>query len=149
MNEQRAPAANGTPPGMSLATARRLEYSIIGLGIVALLLIFQPFSTALYGVGCGLVVLAGLVNNLLPLCQPGTPIRSVLKAVVVVALIFCIVMLLSITAAHLYGVFFVNALAPDTGEPFYREPFVWGVAAVAIGLAGLVAVMTRAEPKSD
>ena len=34
-------------------------------------------------------------------------------------------MLISIAAAYLYGVFFVNAVGPDMSEPFYRHPFVW------------------------
>jgi hypothetical protein len=34
-------------------------------------------------------------------------------------------MLISIAAAYLYGVFFVNAVAPDMSEPFDRRPFVW------------------------
>ena len=124
--------------GMSAAGAQRLEWSIIGLGILALAFIFQPLSLTLYGVGCALVVFAGLVNNLLPLCHPGTTVRSLVVAALIVALTFCVVMLISISAAHLYGVFFVNAIAPATGDPFYRQPFVWGVAGIAALLAGLL-----------
>ena len=87
--------------GMSGKTALRLEMSIIGLGILALVLIFQPFSITVFAIGSGLVVLAGLVNNLLPLAQPGVPARSVVIAALVVAMIFCIVLLVAITAAHL------------------------------------------------
>jgi hypothetical protein len=129
--------------GMSLATAQRLEWSIIGLGILALALIFQPFSLALFGIGCALVVLAGLVNNLLPLCRPGTTLRSLVVASVIVALTFFVVMLISISAAYLYGVFFVNAVAPDTSEPFYRQPFVWGIVAAAAALAALLTSLLR------
>jgi hypothetical protein len=32
-------------------------------------------------------------------------------------------MLISIAAAYLYGVFFVNAVAPDMSEPFCHHPF--------------------------
>ena len=144
MNEgvEPKPEAGGAPlDGMSPRTAGRLEYAIIGLGIFALILIFQPFSLSLFGIGCALVVLAGLVNNLLPLCQPGVPVRSLVNAVLIVALIFCVMMLISIAAAHLYGLLFVIATAPDTSDPFYRQPFVWGVAAVAAALASAVAVM--------
>ena len=94
-------------PGMGAATAIRLEYSIIGLGVLALFLIFQPFSIALFGVGCGLVVLAGLVNNLLPLCQPQVAISTVLKVALLVAAIFLAVMAVAIGAAYLYGQLFV------------------------------------------
>jgi hypothetical protein len=111
--------------GMGRATAQRLEWGIIGLGILALALIFQPFSLALFGIGCVLVVFAGLANNLLPLCQPGTTLQSLVVAAVIVALVFFVVMLISIASAYLYGVFFVNAVAPDMSEPFDRRPFVW------------------------
>ena len=56
--------------GMGKRAALRMEYAIIGLGILALLMIFQPFSLTVFSIGCMLVVLAGLINNLLPLAQP-------------------------------------------------------------------------------
>ena len=93
------------PRGMSAATATRLEFSIIGLGLVALLLIFQPFSLTLFGVGCGLVVLAGLANNLLPLCEVGRPIGSVARIGALVLAIFLAVALLAIGSAYLYGLY--------------------------------------------
>ena len=128
-----------TPPmGMSPRTALRVEYAIISLGVFALALIFQPFSLLLFGVGCALVVLAGLANNLLPLCQSGVPLRSVVNAGLIVADIFCIMLLVAIAAAHLYGAFFVNATAPDTADPFYRQPFVWGIAILASLLAAAI-----------
>ena len=131
--------------GMTASAAQRLEWSVIGLGFLALALIFQPFSLTLFGVGCALVVFAGLANNLLPLCQPGTAYRSLISASLIVALAFCVVMLVSITAAYLYGAFFVHAIAPDTSEPFYRQPFVWGVAAAAVALAALLAALARSK----
>jgi hypothetical protein len=134
----RADAAGAPPAGMSPRAARRLEFGIIGLGVLALALIFQPFSLSLFGLGCGFVVMAGLVNNLLPLCHPGVPLRSVLRAALIVADIFCAMLLASIAAAHLYGVFFVNATAPDLSNPFYLQPFVWGVAATAALLAAAI-----------
>ena len=138
-------AASRASAGMGPLASQRLEWTFIGLGILALALIFQPFSLTLYGFGCALVVFAGLANNLLPLCQPGNAYRSLVVAAVIVALAFCIVMLISISAAHLYGVFFVNAIAPPTGDPFYRQPFVWGVAGIAVLLAGLLTWIVRGE----
>ena len=90
---------------MSAATATRLEYSIIGLGLLALILIFQPFSLTLYGVGCGLVILAGLANNLLPLCEPGRPLGSVVRVGLIVLAIFFVVALIAIGSAYLYGLY--------------------------------------------
>ena len=84
-------------------------------------------------------MLAGLVNNLLPLAQPGVPKRSVVKVALVVAMIFCIVLLVSIFAAHLYGVFFLKPPDPNTvlgkaqlnATPWYMHGFTWTVAAIA------------------
>ena len=72
-----------------------------------------------------------------------TSLRSLVVAGVIVALAFFVIMLISISAAHLYGVFFVNAIAPDTSEPFYRQPFVWGAAAIAVALAALLTALVR------
>ena len=138
--------------GMSVRTALRLEFFIIGLGLFALALIFQPFSLTLFAIGSGLVVLAGLVNNLLPLAQPGVPVRSVVVVALVVAMIFCIVLLVSIAVAHLYGVFFLKPPDPNsvTGRaalaalPFYLQPFVWSLSVVAAGLAAIITYMNKA-----
>jgi hypothetical protein len=143
MRDETAIAGKRALGGIGPATAQRLEWGLIGIGILALALIFQPFSLALFGVGCALVVFAGLANNLLPLCQPGTTLRSLVVASVIVALAFFVIMLISITAAYLYGVFFVTAIAPDTSEPFYRQPFVWGVAALAVAFAALLTSLLR------
>ena len=132
--------------GMTAKSALRLEYSIIGLGLFALILIFQPFSITLFSIGSMLVVLAGLVNNILPLAQPGVKVRSVITISMVVAMIFCIVLLVSIWAAYLYGKFFLAPPNPDTAAgkvmlaatPFYMHPFVWSVAVIAAILALLI-----------
>ena len=137
--------------GMSPATAQRLEYTIIGIGMLALLMIFQPFSIALFTAGSILVVLAGLINNLLPLAQPGVPKRAVVKAAMIVAMIFCITLLVAIFAAHLYGVFFLNPPDPNTtagkvqlaAKPWYMHSFTWSVAIVALVLAALIALQGR------
>lgn len=143
-----------TEQGMSPRSAVRLEAFIIGLGIFALVLIFQPFSLTLFAVGSGLVVLAGLVNNLLPLAEPGVPPRSVVLIALIVAMIFCIVVLVAIAAAHFYGVFFLRPPDPNTTAgkvmlatpPFYLQPFVWALAAVAAALATIIAFISRRSP---
>lgn len=137
--------------GMTRPQAQRLEYFIIGLGIFALVLIFQPFSLRLFAIGGVLVVIAGLVNNLLPLAQPGVKARSVITVAMVVAMIFLIVVLIAIGAAHLYGVFFLNPPDPNTlagkmqlaTPPFWRQPLVWGIAAVAVILAGAITALNK------
>ncbi|TMJ38870.1 MAG: hypothetical protein E6G89_11210 [Alphaproteobacteria bacterium] len=141
----------GSSKGLSPSGALRLEALIIGLGILALLLIFQPFSITLFAIGSGLVVLAGLVNNLLPLARPGTRVRTIVTVALVVALIFCCVLLISITAAHLYGVFFLRAPDPATTAgkvqlatpAFYMQPLVWALAIAAACFAALVTYLSR------
>ncbi|MEP1208342.1 MAG: hypothetical protein ABJM29_08900 [Rhizobiaceae bacterium] len=118
-------------------SAVRLEFSIIGLGIVALFMIFQPFSLTVFSLGCGLVVLAALINNLLPLAEPGTPVRTITFALAVVALIFVTALLVAIAAAHLYGIAFLKAPAVSlvrraASAPFYQQPLVWGLAVIDI-----------------
>ncbi|WP_395687469.1 hypothetical protein [Aestuariivirga sp.] len=138
---------------MSPRGALRLEYFIIGLGIFALLLIFQPFSLHLFAVGGVLVIVAGLINNLLPLAQPGVPVRSVVTVGMVVLMIFLIVLLVSIAAAHLYGVFFLKPPDPNTTAgkvqlatpPFWSQPLVWGITGVTALLAVLITAMNRSR----
>ncbi len=140
-----------TGRGMSAASAQKLEYAIIAIGILALVMIFQPFSITLFTAGSMLVVLAGLINNLLPLAQTGVPKRAVVKAAMIVAMIFCITLLVSIFAADLYGVFFLNPPDPNTtagkvqlaAKPWYMHSFTWSVAVVAVVLAALIALQGR------
>jgi hypothetical protein len=143
--------SEGPSKGLSPSGALRVEAFIIGLGILALLLIFQPFSITLFAIGSGLVVLAGLVNNLLPLARPGTRVRAIVTVALVVAMIFCCVLLISITAAHLYGVFFLKAPDPATmagkvqlaTPAFYMQPLVWALAIAAACFAALVTYLSR------
>lgn len=137
--------------GMTSAAARKLEYSIIALGIIALLLIFQPFNISLFAIGAILVIVAGLVNNLLPLAHSGVRVRSIVTVALVVAMIFCITLLLSIFVAYLYGSFFLQPPNPATAAgkamlaatPWYMHSFTWTIAALAIVFAALVALLSR------
>ena len=91
--------------GMSAATAKTIEYSIIGLCLLSLIMIFQPFNQLLYSIGAGLVVLGGLAFNLVPLCEPGRPLKSVVRAGVIVLVILVVVVILAVTSAWLYGIY--------------------------------------------
>ena len=142
---------DGQTQGMTQSGALRLEYAIIGLGIFAMILIFQPFSITLFAIGSGLVVIAGLVNNILPMARSGVRLRSVVSVALIVAMVFCIVLLIAIAAAHFYGVAFLAPPNPDTAAgkvqlatpPFWRQPLVWGVAAAAAVFAVLISVVKR------
>ena len=88
---------------MTSKQAKSIEYTIIAVSVVALILLFQPFSLQLYSVGAGLVVLAGLALNLLPLCVPGRPIKSLMTGAIVIVVVFVIVTLLALGSALLYS----------------------------------------------
>jgi hypothetical protein len=85
--------------------ARTVEWCIIGLCILALVLIFQPFWLSLYSVGAGLVVFGGLAFNLVPLSRPGVRRRSLIKAGIIVLVLLLVVAALAIGSAYLYGVY--------------------------------------------
>ena len=95
--------ARAKPPGMSTATAGRIEAAIILLCAASLLFIFQPFSKLLSGFGMGLVVLGGLAFNLVPLCEPGRPARDLWRAAATIAVIFALILALALGSAWLYG----------------------------------------------
>ncbi len=91
--------------GMSVRQARTIEYSIIGLCVIAVLMIFQPFWQLAFSIGAGLVVLGGLAFNLVPLCVPGRPLGSVVRAGLIVLAILVAVILLALGATELYTLY--------------------------------------------
>jgi hypothetical protein len=88
---------------LSVRQARTLEFAIVGASILALVLIFQPFVLGLFSVGAAAIVIVGLLFNLVPLCQPGTRVRSVVLALVVIIVVFAIVTVLALASAELYA----------------------------------------------
>lgn len=139
---------------LSVKGALRFEYTIIALGIVALVMIFQPFSLTLFTLGAMLVLVAGLLNNLLPMAQPGVAKRTVVTTAMVVAMIFCITLIVSMFVAYLFGIFFLKPPNPDTqagklqlaASPWYMHSFTLSVAAIGAALAGLITLRAR-KPK--
>jgi hypothetical protein len=97
------PPNNLVQAGMTAKQAKMVENAIIAVSVLSLVLLFQPFSLALYSVGAGLVVLAGLAFNLVPLCTPGRTFRSLAKGVLIIAVIFVVVTLLALGSALLYS----------------------------------------------
>jgi hypothetical protein len=89
--------------GMSAGTARTIEYAIIALCVLSLVLIFQPFSLTLYGIGAGLVVLGGLAFNLIPHCRPGVPLRWLVIVALIVLALVVVVFFLAVGTSYLYA----------------------------------------------
>ncbi len=96
-------SASSAQPGMSPRQAKTIEYAIIIISVLSLILLFQPFSLELYSVGAGLVVFAGLAFNLVPLCTPGRPFRSLAKGALAIVIIFIVVTVLALGSAELYS----------------------------------------------
>ncbi len=87
---------------MTASQAKLVEYGIIGLCILALLMIFQPFTVVLYSFGAGLVVLGGLAFNLIPFCREGVPPAKLGKVALIVLAILAVAVLLGIGTGYLY-----------------------------------------------
>lgn len=98
-------AKDDKAPGMGNTMARRIEYGLVILCLLALAAIFQPFSKAVYGIGAGLIIFAGLAFNLMPFCNPETPLKAVYRTATIVAIVFIVVTLVAIGSAELYGVY--------------------------------------------
>ena len=80
MTHVQQPPNNPAQAGMTAKQAKMVGIcAIIAVSVLSLVLLFQPFSLALYSVGAGLVVLAGLAFNLVPLCTPGRTFGSLVK----------------------------------------------------------------------
>ena len=79
MTHMQQPPSNLAQAGMTVKQAKMVQGAIITVSVLSLVLLFQPFSLALYSVGAGLVVFAGLVFNLVPLCTPGRTFGSLAK----------------------------------------------------------------------
>ncbi|MGI9416548.1 MAG: hypothetical protein ACR2RA_01790 [Geminicoccaceae bacterium] len=87
---------------MTAGQAKLVEYGIISLCVVALLMIFQPFTLFFYSIGAGLVVLGGLAFNLIPFCREGVPFSKLGKVMLIVLAILGIAIVLGIGTGYLY-----------------------------------------------
>jgi hypothetical protein len=96
--------------GMTRGQAKAVEYAVIGLAIASVLMIFQPFSLALFSWGCVLVVVAGLAFNLVPFCRPGVPASMLIRVVVIVLTVLLIAAILGVLTANLY-VWYLGSLS--------------------------------------
>lgn len=82
--------------------AKLIERSIIGLCVVSILMIFQPFSLTLFSIGCVTVIIGALAFNLVPFCREGVTFRALMKVMMIVLIILGIAAALGIGTAFLY-----------------------------------------------
>lgn len=87
---------------MTATQAKFVERAIIGLCVLSIMAIFQPFSMMLFSIGCVTVVIGALAFNLVPLCREGVPVRALIKAIVIVMVILGVAAALGISTAFLY-----------------------------------------------
>ncbi len=93
---------------MTAAQAKLIERCIIGICVLSIVFIFQPFSIHLFSVGSVTVVIGALAFNLVPLCREGTPIRELRKAIIIILVILTIAAALGILTAILYVEYLEN-----------------------------------------
>ena len=87
---------------MTATQAKLLERLIIGLCIVSIIFIFQPFSITLFSIGSVTVVIGALAFNLVPFCREGVPGRAILKVTIIVLVILAVAAALGVGTAFLY-----------------------------------------------
>lgn len=87
---------------MTASQAKLVERLIIGLCVLSILAIFQPFSITLFSIGCVTVVVGALAFNLVPFCREGVPARKLLKVSMIVLAVLGVAAALGIGTAFLY-----------------------------------------------
>ncbi|MEM9577632.1 MAG: hypothetical protein AAF999_11540 [Pseudomonadota bacterium] len=87
---------------MTASQAKLVERLIIGLCVLSILAIFQPFSLTLFSIGCVTVVIGALVFNLVPFCREGVPAGKLVKVLVIVLIVLAVAASLGIGTAFLY-----------------------------------------------
>ena len=87
---------------MTAFQAKMVERLIIGLCVLSILAIFQPFSIRLFSIGCVTVVIGALAFNLVPLCREGVTARSLVKVTMIILVILGVAASLGVGPAFLY-----------------------------------------------
>jgi|AZIC01.1.fsa_nt_gi hypothetical protein len=87
---------------MTKLQAKLIEGGIIGLCVLAILMVFQGFSLALFSAGCVMVVVGALAFNLIPFAREGVPFRALFKVVIIVLIILLMAAALGIGTSFLY-----------------------------------------------
>ncbi|MEM1388462.1 MAG: hypothetical protein AAF748_06565 [Pseudomonadota bacterium] len=87
---------------MSAAQAKLVERLIIGLCVLSIIFIFQPYSLSLFSIGCVTVVIGALAFNLVPLCREGVPFAALRKAVLIVLIVLAVAAALGVGTAFLF-----------------------------------------------
>ena len=87
---------------MTATQAKLLERAIIGLCILSIVFIFQPFSITLFSIGSVTVVIGALAFNLVPFCREGTEWRSIVRVTVIILIILAVAAALGVGTAFLY-----------------------------------------------
>ncbi len=87
---------------MTAIQAKLLERLIIGLCVLSVIFIFQPFSITLFSIGCVSVIVGALAFNLVPLCREGMEWRSIIRVSLIIVIILAVAAALGVGTAFLY-----------------------------------------------
>lgn len=93
---------------LSEPTARFGRGLILTMSIGGLAMVFQPFSLALFSIGCGTVFLAAIAFNLMPVLQAGQPWPVVFRAARIILTVLAVMVSLAVLAAYLYVLYLQN-----------------------------------------
>ncbi|MEP2030163.1 MAG: hypothetical protein ABJI96_15800 [Paracoccaceae bacterium] len=87
---------------MTATQAKILERLIIGLCILSIICIFQPYSITLFSIGCVSVVVGALAFNLVPFCREGTEWRTIARVSIIILIVLAVAAALGVGTAFLY-----------------------------------------------
>ena len=87
---------------MTAAQAKLFARLIIGLCVLSILAIFQPFSLTLFPIGCVTVVIGALVFNPIPFCREGVPVNKPWNVLLIALIVLGVAAALGVGTAFLY-----------------------------------------------
>ena len=93
---------------LSKKQAKTLRMCILALCVISLICIFQPFSLALFTMGSIGVILGGLIFNVMPFCQEGVPIKTIIKTALTIAYILIGFIAIASLVSYLYIIAFLG-----------------------------------------
>lgn len=85
--------------------ARHARGLVLGLCIVSVLCIFQPFSLTLFSFGCIGGVIGGLVFNIMPFLRTGASLRKILSGLATVGTILLVLVMIASLTAFAYVIY--------------------------------------------
>jgi len=84
VDQDRNESAKRETRNMTPRTAAIVTWSVVGVCLLALLMIFQPFAIDLFSAGCIMVVVGGLIFNVIPFANTQNPLSRIFRVAAIV-----------------------------------------------------------------